>query len=134
MALFSRLAEDIEYSRAIAKVGVRSNAKFAGNFVGGQKANPINISSELVGIVGDGGNYLLAVLLENRGRIGSGYTMTLQKDHHLCDGFLRLPGRLDALHPPMRDARNFEQSLTLRFNNFQSVKPNSVTIRRAVTG
>jgi len=65
VSIFTRLAQEIENACLIAHIGIGGDSDVAGDGIGSDEANAIDISSQLVGIARNNLNRFIPVLLVN---------------------------------------------------------------------
>ena len=68
--ILGSLLEHVHNSRLVAKVGIGSDAEFACDRIGGHEADAEDIGGELVGVLRDDLDGLVAVLLVDLHRVG----------------------------------------------------------------
>lgn len=75
------------------------------------EANTAHLIGKLVGVLGDDGNTILAIVGIDTGRIARCDAVALEEDHHILDGLVFLPALLDLLQPALADTADERQFL-----------------------
>ena len=119
MTLFGGFVQYVQRAAAVSVFGTGGNAQISGDRVCRDEADAVNILGELVGIVGDRGDRVFAVLLENLDGVSGGNVVSLQEQHHFFDRLLCRPSGFDLAHALLGDAGNFAQPLNIPFDHIE---------------
>ncbi len=103
----------------IAKIGVRREAQIAGNGISGDEANPVNVSGQLVGILGDDLDGLVSVLFVDLHCVGRRDIVPPKEQHDFLDGLLCLPRALDHGDPALANAGNLNEARARVLNDLK---------------
>ena len=122
MSLVGRLGQGVLEARLDAVGAVVRDADGLGDAVGGQEADAPDVRGQAVGPVADDGDGGVAVLLVDAHREGGRDADALEKDHHLLDGFLLLPGRADHLGALGAETRHLDQPCGLLLDDVEGVR------------
>ncbi len=90
---------------------IRGNAQVAGDLVGGDEADAVDVARQPVGVVVDHAGRAVAVVLVDAHGQRRADAVALQEDHHLADLALLVPGGLDLADPLGADAQHLVQPL-----------------------
>ena len=92
-----------------------------GKFVGGFKADPIDIPLQLIGILLNNFQRLIAIGLVDLDRQAGAHTVPVQEHHDFFDLFLFLPGFGDLVRSIHTDSRDFEQPTGCLFDHIEGL-------------
>ena len=113
MAVGGEGVQDVEQARGQAGRGQGVQVEAAGQAVGGEKPQPLDVQGQLVRVGGDHFQGLGAVLLVNLAGVGQAHPQALQGHHHVPHLLAALPVLADLLDPLGTDARHFLEALRL---------------------
>ena len=95
----------------------------AGQAVGGEKPQPLNIQDQLVRVGGDHLQGLGAILLKNLPGVGQAHPQALQSHHHVPHLFAALPVPAHLLAALGTEAGHFFEALRLLVDDVQGLGP-----------
>ena len=110
MTLLGRLLQHVEHPRLVAEVRIGSDADIACDGVGGHEPDAENIGGQLIGVLRDHLDGLVAVLFIDLHGVGRRDVVDAQKQHDLLDRLLRGPGFLDHGHALFANAGDLDQA------------------------
>ena len=102
---------------------VSSQAQVARDLVGGQEADAPDVAGQTVGVLGDFGDGVVAVLLVDLDRQPGGNLVALQEEHHFLDGLLLLPRFGDQPRALGPHVRNLAQPFRLAIQHVERRQP-----------
>lgn len=121
MSIFGSSCEYVGNSCLIPKIRIGRDSQIAGNRISSDEADPVNIRSKLVRILGNDLYCLITVLFLDFHCVRGRYLVALQEHHHFLDGFLCFPGGLDPLDTTVSNAWNFDEAGARLLNDLQRV-------------
>ena len=110
VSLLCSLLQDVEHPGAVTEVRIGGDADVARDRVGGHEADAENIGGQLIGVLRDDLDSLVAVLFIDLHGIGGRDIVAAQEQHDLLDGLLRGPGFLDHGHALFANAGDLDQA------------------------
>ena len=122
MAFVRQTVEGKEDPAPDPHVFVVAKADFFGDLVRCLEADPPDVIRQPVGILLDDVDALLAVGLEDLGRMRRGDIVALQKEHDILDLPLLLPSLFDPLHAELPDPGDLVEAVRLLLNDAQGVR------------
>ena len=121
VAVVGGLGQGVGEAGLDALGAVARDADRRGDRVGGLEADAPDVRGQLVGLLLDGADRFVAVLLVDLHREGRGDADALQEDHDLLDGLLLGPRVLDARAAFRAEAGNFDQAVGLIVDDVHDV-------------
>ena len=122
MALVGRLAEDVGHARGHPLGRVVGDPQLAGDLVGRDEADAVDVARQPVGVGLDDVDRIIAVLLVDLHGQASGHVVALQEQHHLFDLLLFGPGAGDAGHPFAANTQHLMQPLRRLLDDAEGVQ------------
>src|SRR5271157_1128 len=123
VTVVSKLPEYVEYARLGPTWGRRRDAQIASDLVGGLESDAVDVERQAIGVLLDGGDGAVAVLLEYLHRQQRGDAMALQEDHHLPDLLLARPRLPDLGAALGADPIDLDEALGLGIDDVQRLEP-----------
>ena len=111
--------QHIQYPCLGPQRGIFGKSEFFRNAVRGDKADPENVHGKTVGILLHHRDGIVSILLENLGGITGTDPVGLEKEHHLPDFLLILPGFPDHGNALFPDALHLVQGFNFILNDIQ---------------
>ena len=122
MTLLGRLLQHVEHPCLVAEVRIGGDTDVARDRVGGHEADAENIGGQLIGVLRDHLDGLVAVLFVDLHGVGGRDIVAAQKQHDFLDGLLRGPGFLDHGHALLANAGDLDQAGARLLNNVERVQ------------
>jgi hypothetical protein len=122
VAVVGHLAEGVGDAGLDSLGAVVGQAQLAGDLVGGEKADAVDVAGQAVGVVAHDVDAGIAVGLEDAHGVGGADVVALQEEHDLLDGLLLLPGPLDDGGAVHAHAQDLAQAPRLLLDDAQGVQ------------
>ena len=123
MAVAAHGVQDVEQARGQSGRGQGVQIEAAGQTVGGEKAQPLDVQGQLVGVGGDHLQGLGAIALINLPGVGQAHPQPLQGHHHVPHLLAALPVPANLLDALGAEAGDLFEALRLVVDHLQGVAP-----------
>ena len=126
MALFGHAVERVVDAGLDARRVFGRQAQGTGDLVGRLETDAVDVLHQPVGCGLDHGQRVVAVLLVDLHRQVGGYAVAVEKDHHVLNRSLLLPGLDNAINPLLADAQHLAQPFRLLVDHVQGLRAEAV--------
>ena len=122
VTLLGCLLQHVEHPCLVAEVGIGGDADVSRDRVGSDETNAENIGGQLIRVLRDHLDRLIAVLFVNLHGIGSRDVVAAQKQHDLRNRLLRRPCLFDHGHALFANAGDLDQARAFLFNDVERLQ------------